>query len=122
MVLVANAYLQVPPSRFIQSVVVAQGFDVADNYIVKRVLKRDLVVTGDIPLAAELVESAASVITPRGEKLNPENIRQRLQMRNIREELRTSGLHTSGPAPLDSRDKQRFANGLDQWLAANSQA
>lgn len=117
LVLVANTPLSKPGSRWIESVVVSQGFDVADQHIVKQSIPGDLVITADIPLAAELVENEVVVVSPRGERFNAENIRQRLQMRDILEQVRDSGIRTSGPPPFNSRDKQKFANELDRILA-----
>ena len=117
LVLVANTALQIPGSRWIESIVVGQGFDVADQLIVRQSIAGDVVVTADIPLAAELVEKEAVVISPRGELFSAENIRQRLQMRDILEQVRDTGIRTNGPPPFNSRDKQKFANQLDRLLA-----
>jgi uncharacterized protein YaiI (UPF0178 family) len=115
--LVANQALKTPPSPLIKSVQVEAGFDVADNYIVQHVEPGDLVVTADIPLAADVVEKGAHAINPRGELYTPENIRQRLQMRNFMEEMRDTGKASGGPSPLNNVDKQYFANNLDRLLA-----
>ena len=115
--LVANQPLTTPPSPLIKSVQVEAGFDVADNYIVQQVDVGDLVVTADIPLAADVVEKGAHAINPRGELYTPENIRQRLQMRNFMEEMRNTGQASSGPPPLNNADRQYFANNLDRLLA-----
>lgn len=117
-ILVANTALQIPRSPHIESVVVEAGFDVADNFIVKRVIADDIVVTADIPLAAEVVDQGAIAINPRGELYSAENIRQRLQMRNMMEELRGSGVQLGGPAAFSQRDRQLFANQLDRLLSA----
>jgi uncharacterized protein len=114
---VANHNLGIPPSDLIQSVQVPQGFDVADNYIVQQVEPNDLVITSDIPLAAELIEKQAQVVTPRGERFTKENVRQRLNMRDFMETMRSSMEVGGGPAALGSRDKQAFANALDRYLA-----
>lgn len=119
LILVANQPLQVPRSRFIRSVQVAAGFDVADNYIVQHAQVGDLVVTQDIPLAAELVEAGIDALNPRGEPYTSENVRQRLNMRDFNETLRASGLHTGGPSAYGQNEKQAFANALDRWLARN---
>lgn len=116
-ILVANASLQTPPSEWIRSVQVPAGFDVADNYIVQHLKPGDLVVTQDIPLAAEAIEESADVIDPRGEKLTKNNIKQRLTMRNFMEEMRSCGEQTGGPKPFTHVDRQNFANALDAWLA-----
>jgi uncharacterized protein YaiI (UPF0178 family) len=115
--LVANQPLSTPPSALIKSVQVEAGFDVADNYIVQQVEVGDLVVTADIPLAADVVEKGAYAINPRGELYTPENIRQRLQMRNFMEEMRNTGQASGGPPPLNNADRQYFANNLDRLLA-----
>jgi len=117
LILVANHALRVTPSPWIKMVQVPAGFDVADNYIVQHVEKDDLVITSDIPLAAELVEAEAKVITSRGESYTPQNIRERLNMRDFMETMRSSGEVTGGPATLGPRDKQDFANALDRYLA-----
>lgn len=96
---------------------VAAGIDVADNEIVQRVSAGDLVVTQDIPLAAEVVALGAEAVSPRGEPFDRETVRGRLAMRNFMTELRDSGVRTGGPAPLHASDRQRFANVLDRWLA-----
>lgn len=115
--LVANHPLQVPRSPLIQALQVAAGFDVADNYLVQRSQPGDLVVTADIPLAAELVAKGVVAINPRGEQYTPENIRQRLAMRDFMQQMRDSGEASGGPPPLDNTDKQAFANTLDRCLA-----
>jgi uncharacterized protein YaiI (UPF0178 family) len=119
--LVANQYLRTPPSRYIRSVQVPSGFDVADNEIVQRVVAGDLVMTQDIPLAALVIEKGALAINPRGELYTPETIAQRLSMRNFLDELRGSGVDTGGPAAFHPRDKQAFANQLDRWLTQRRQ-
>lgn len=120
--LVANQWLRTPPSRFIRALQVPAGFDVADSAIVDRVRAGDLVVTQDIPLAALVLAKGAIALNPRGERYTPDNMAERLSMRNFMEELRGSGVQTGGPAPLHARDRQAFANQLDRWLAARSAA
>jgi hypothetical protein len=115
--LVANHFLTVPPSKVISAVQVSGGFDVADNYIVKHLQQDDLVITADIPLAAEVIAKNAHAINPRGELYTKENIRERLAMRDFIEELRSTGQASGGPPPLGQRDKQDFANALDRFLA-----
>ncbi|NGN96113.1 YaiI/YqxD family protein [Grimontia sp. S25] len=115
-VLVANQSLRTPPSRYIRSVQVEKGFDVADNEIVKRVEKGDLVITADIPLASEVIEKSAVALNPRGELYTPENIRQRLNMRDFMDTLRSSGIQTGGPAAMSQQERQKFANELDKFL------
>ena len=114
--LIANHPMRIPPSKLIQFVQVPAGFDVADNEIVKNVNSGDLVITGDIPLASEVIEKGATALNPRGEKYTTENIKARLNMRNFMETLRSSGVDTGGPAPLNQRDRQNFANMLDSFL------
>lgn len=92
------------------------GFDVADNEIVARAAIGDLVITGDIPLAAEVMEKGAEALTPRGEKYSEDTIRQRLNMRDFMDTLRSSGIQTGGQPPLGASDKQKFANHLDQYI------
>lgn len=115
--LVANQFLQTPPSPLINSVQVPQGFDVADNHIVEKLEAGDLVVTQDIPLAAEVIDKEGVAINPRGELYTPENIRQRLSMRDFMETLRSSGVETGGPSAFSQADRQAFANALDRFLA-----
>jgi uncharacterized protein YaiI (UPF0178 family) len=115
--LVANHPLQVPRSPLIRSLQVPGGFDVADNYLVQHCEASDLVVTADIPLAAELVAKGIVAINPRGEQYTPENIRQRLAMRDFMQQMRDIGQASGGPPPLDSSDRQAFANTLDRLLA-----
>ena len=115
--LVANQPLQVPGSRYIRSIQVAAGFDVADNHIVQQAAAGDLVVTADIPLAAEVVAKGCLALDPRGELYTEENIRQRLSMRDFMDTLRSSGVDTGGPATLSQADRQAFANQLDRMLA-----
>lgn len=115
--LVANHSLPVPPAPNIKAIIVPQGFDVADNYIVEVVQENDLVITSDIPLAAELIEKGAQVITPRGERYTRNNIGQRLNMRDFMETMRSSVVVGGGPPALGPKDKQAFANSLDSYLA-----
>jgi uncharacterized protein YaiI (UPF0178 family) len=121
--LVANQALTVPPSPNINTLQVASGFDVADNEIVKRMNAGDLVITSDIPLAAEVIEKGGHALTPRGEMHTTENIRARLNMRDFMDTMRASGVDTrGGPAAFSQRDKQTFANCLDRFLARHGQA
>jgi uncharacterized protein YaiI (UPF0178 family) len=115
--LVANQFLQTPPSRYITSLQVKSGFDVADNEIVKRLKPDDLVITSDIPLAYEALEIGGHAINPRGDRYTLENIKDRLTMRDFMDTLRSSGIDTGGLAALNSRDIQAFANQLDSFLA-----
>ncbi|WP_016594263.1 YaiI/YqxD family protein, partial [Yersinia pestis] len=102
--LVANQPLKTPPSKFIRTVQVASGFDVADNEIVQRVEKNDLVITADIPLAAEVIEKGGIALNPRGERYTPDTIRERLNMRDFMDTMRASGIQTGGPNTLNQRD------------------
>ena len=115
--LVANQYLQTPPSRYINSLQVKSGFDVADNEIVKRLNAGDLVITSDIPLAFEAIEKGGHALNPRGELYSLENIKDRLTMRDFMDTLRASGIDTGGPPALNAKDIQAFANQLDSFLA-----
>jgi uncharacterized protein YaiI (UPF0178 family) len=118
--LVANHALSTPPSRLIRSVQVAGGFDVADKHIAQSAEPGDLVITADIPLAAEIIDKGASALNPRGELYTRENVRERLNMRDFMDTLRGSGIQTGGPPPLSHSDRQAFANALDRWLAQNA--
>lgn len=115
--LVANQALQIPRSPYIRFIHVASGFDVADNEIVKRVSAGDLVITSDIPLAAEVIEKSAYALSPRGKLYNKNNIGARLNMRDFLETMRASGIHTGGPPALSKTDRMAFANHLDNLLA-----
>ncbi len=115
--LVANQPLHVPKSRLIKTVQVPPGFDVADNAIVRQMQAHDLVITADIPLAAEVVEKDGHAINPRGEIYTKENIRERLALRDFMTELRSSGVDTGGPAALSQSDRKAFADQLDRFLA-----
>ena len=119
--LVANQALSTPTSANIKTVQVPHGFDVADDEIVKRVEAGDLVITSDIPLAAEVIEKGAHALSPRGEMHTKENIGARLNMRDFLDTMRSSGVEMSGgPAAFSQRDKQEFANKLDQYLTQNA--
>jgi uncharacterized protein YaiI (UPF0178 family) len=118
--LVANQPLGTPPSANIKTLQVPRGFDVADDEIVKRVDKGDLVITSDIPLAAEVIKKGAHALSPRGERFTTENIGARLNMRDFLDTMRASGVPTDGgPAAFSQRDKQDFANNLDRLLTAS---
>ena len=115
--LVANQPLSTPASANISTMQVPRGFDVADDEIVKRVSPGDLVITSDIPLAAEVIEKSAHALSPRGEMHTKENIGARLNMRDFLDTMRSSGVEMSGgPAAFSQRDKQQFANELDRFL------
>lgn len=115
--LVANKLLHCPPSRFIRSLQVPAGFDVADNEIVRQVASGDLVITADIPLAADVIARGGNVLNPRGEFYTKDTIQERLTTRNFMESLRASGVETGGPSALSQGDRQIFANQLDKFLA-----
>lgn len=115
--LVANRWLNTPPSPWIRSLQVAGGFDVADREIVARMKAGDLVVTADIPLAAQVVEAGGVALNPRGELYTDANVGEHLARRNFMEEMRSNGLVTGGPAPFDPRDQKAFARELDRILA-----
>jgi len=114
---VANQPISVPPYPNLKSVQVSSGFDVADDWIVEQVIAGDLVITQDIPLADEVISKGATALGPRGEKYTKENIKSRLNMRDFMETMRSSGVHSGGPSPLNQQDKQAFANQLDRWLS-----
>ena len=118
--LVANQPVRIPPSRHIKFIQVAPGFDVADNEIVKRLGAGDLVITGDIPLAAEVIDNGAVALNPRGELYTVDNIRARLNMRDFMDTLRGSGIDTGGPPALSQADRQSFANHLDKILTRHA--
>jgi len=117
MTLVANKLLGAPRSRFIHSLQVARGFDVADNEIARRLAPGDLVVTADVPLAADVIARGGHALNPRGELYTTENIRERLQARDFLEKLRETGVQTGGPAAFDNTDRKRFADQLDRFFA-----
>jgi len=114
--LVANQPLRIPQSPWIKMLQVAAGFDVTDNEIVKRLSVGDLVITGDIPLAAEVIEKGGYALNPRGELYSADNIRGRLNMRDFMDTLRASGIDTGGPPALSQSDRNSFANHLDKLL------
>ena len=120
--LVANQSLRVPALPNIRMTQVPGGFDEADRYIAARVGTGDLVITADIPLAAEVVARDAQALSPRGESYGKENIRELLDMRNFMDTLRSSGVETGGPAPFSAADRQAFANRLDRLLQSATRA
>ena len=115
--LVANQPVSVPRAPNIDMLQVKSGFDVADNEIVKRLDSGDLVITGDIPLAAEVIEKGGHALNPRGELYSADTIKARLNMRDFMDTLRASGINTGGPPALSQSDRQAFANHLDRLLA-----
>jgi len=118
--LVANQSIQIPASGYIKFIQVGAGFDVADNEIVKRLGAGDLVITGDIPLAADVIEKGGHALNPRGELYTTDNIKARLNMRDFMETLRASGVNTGGPPTLSQSDRQAFANHLDRFLTQHN--
>ena len=114
--LVANQWLRTPPLANIRAIQVMPGFNVADAEIVKRLAAGDLVITSDIPLAAEVLEKQGLALSPRGELFSAENIKARLGMRDFLDTLRASGVNTGGPPTLNQQDRQLFANQLDRLL------
>ncbi len=114
--LLANQTLTIPNSPYIKFIRVQAGFDVADNEIVKLVEEGDLIITADIPLAAEVIEKGAQALNPRGELYTLDNIKSRLTMRDFMDTLRSSGVNTGGPNAFSHRDRQQFANTLDKIL------
>ncbi len=116
-ILVANQAIQVPRSPHIRTVQVMSGFDVADNYIVQQAVPGDLVITADIPLAAEVIDKGCLALNPRGELYTEDNIRQRLNMRDFMDTMRGSGIDTGGPPAFSQADRMAFANQLDRILA-----
>ncbi len=122
LVLVANANLTTPGSRFISTVRVEHGFDRADDYIVQHMAANDLIITADIPLAASVVANKGVALNPRGEIYTENNINQRLGLRDIRESIRSSGVNIGGPSTFSAKEKTSFANALDRLLAKSKQA
>jgi len=120
--LVANHNIRIPPSKYIQFMQVSSGFDIADDEIVKRVNKGDLVITSYIPLADEVIDKSALVLSPRGELFTKENIKSRLNIRDFMDTMRASGAHTDGPPPLNQNDRQTFANHLDTIITRFQQS
>jgi uncharacterized protein YaiI (UPF0178 family) len=114
--LVANKDLSKSHSRLVTSVVVTEGFDVADDYIVEQAAPEDLVITADIPLAARIVGKGGVALDPRGELYTEENVGERLSMRDLMQELRAAGAVLGGPAQFDLTDRKRFASALDSLL------
>ena len=119
--LVANHYMRIPKSRFINFLKVTSGLDVADNEIVTRLSAADLVITSDIPLAALVVEKGGYALNPRGELYTTDNIKARLNMRDFMDSLRGSGIDTGGPPALSKNDRMSFANQLDRLLTQYGQ-
>lgn len=115
--LVANQPLRTPPSAYVDSIRVPAGMNIADRHIVELVATGDLVITADIPLAADVVAKGGQALNPRGELYTTDNVGGRLAVRNLMDELRGGGLVTGGPSNFNAKDRQAFANQLDRWLA-----
>lgn len=120
--LLANHAIQIPRSPFLCFRQVSSGFDVADNEIVRQLQAGDLVITSDIPLAAEVVEKGALALSPRGELYTEKNIKERLNIRDFMDTMRSSGIQTGGPPALNQKDRQNFANHLDRLIATHHKA
>ncbi|MGD8324885.1 MAG: YaiI/YqxD family protein [Gammaproteobacteria bacterium] len=117
--LVANQPIRVPKSPFIRAIQVERGFDVADNEIAARCQAGDLVITSDIPLAAQILDKGGRALSPRGELFSSNDIQARLTMRDFLDTMRASGVVTGGPAALSQNDRKQFAGKLDSLLAKN---
>jgi len=115
--LIANKPLKIPDSHFIKFLIVASGFDVADNEIIQQMKQGDLVITADIPLAAEVIKKDGLALNPRGELYTKENIGSRLSTRDLMDTLRSSGIETKGPPPMGLKEKQLFTNNIDRLLS-----
>jgi uncharacterized protein YaiI (UPF0178 family) len=122
MTLVANKMLRTPPSPYIRALQVPHGIDVADSHIVRELRPGDLVITADIPLAADVIAKGGHALNPRGEFYTTETIRDRLALRNHLDELRGTGVRTGGPEALDNTDRKRFADQLDRFLTRQAKA
>lgn len=118
--LIANQLIRVPPTKNIHAIQVTSGFDVADNEIVRRCQAGDLVITSDIPLAAEVIEKGAHALSPRGELHTADNIKPRLNMRDFMDTMRASGERTGGPPQMSKTDRMNFANHLDRLLTKHA--
>ena len=114
---IANQFIKTPPSKFVTSIRVASGFDVADNEIVKRVSDGDMMTTADIPLADEVIAKGGEALSPRGELFTKDNIKSKLNMRDFMDTIRSSGVQTGGPSSLSQSDRKAFADHLDRWLS-----
>jgi uncharacterized protein len=114
--LVANQSMYIPPSEFVDAVLVPSGANVADRRIIELMSAGDLVITADIPLAADVVAKGGQALNPRGELYTDENIGSKLALRDLMDDLRGGGLITGGPANFNAKNRQAFANQLDKWL------
>ena len=122
LVLVANAGMQYPKNKWIRLEIVSHGANVADDWIVEQMSPNDLVITGDIPLAARVVDKGGIAIGTRGEVFDDASVHDRLATRDLMEQFRAAGMETKGPKPLNSKDIQQFANSLDRWMAKRKRA
>ena len=120
--LVANQSIRVPESKFLKSLTVSDGADIADNKIVELLGANDIVITADIPLAARVVEKDAIAISPRGQHFDAGTIQSRLASRNLMEQLRSAGMETKGPKPFSAKDVQKFCNVLDRTITKLTKA
>ncbi len=118
--LIANQPIRIPASKYIKFYQVPSGFDVADDEIVRRSSSGDLVITSDIPLAAEVIEKGAHALSSRGELFTTENIKARLNIRDFMDTMRSSGIQTGGPPALNQSDRKAFADHLDKFLQQNA--
>ncbi|MBW8192836.1 YaiI/YqxD family protein [Neiella marina] len=118
--LVANHAMRVPANKWVKLLQVPAGFDVADHEIVQRAAAGDLVISGDIPLAAELIENKVQVLNPRGEMYSESTIKARLNIRDFMDTMRASGVATGGPPAISQTERREFANNLDRWLSKKS--
>ena len=118
--LVANQSMQVPRAPNIRTLQVGAGFDVADNEIVKRIGPGDLVITSDIPLAADVIAKGGTALSPRGELHSADNIKARLNMRDFMDTMRASGVQTGGPPAMSQADRKNFADNLDRILTRSA--
>jgi uncharacterized protein YaiI (UPF0178 family) len=114
--LVANSWMNVPRGGAVSFIQVGEGSDVADDYIAEQAVAGDLVITGDIPLAARVVPNGVAVIQPHGRVLDQESIDEALALRDFKESLRDTGMITGGPPPYGKKQKQKFSNALDRWI------
>ncbi|MFC4699449.1 YaiI/YqxD family protein [Glaciecola siphonariae] len=117
---IANHAIRLPASSYLSNISVPAGFDVADHEVVRRCEAGDLVITSDIPLAAEIIEKGGDALSSRGELFDKQTIKSRLVTRDFMETMRASGIHSSGQAPLNNKDRKAFADHLDRLLAKRS--
>lgn len=115
-IFVANAPLPIKSAPNIQVKVVSSGFDVADDYIVDMAITGDFIVTSDIPLAADAIAKGCVVVNSKGVAFSADTIKQKLNMRDFLETMRSSGIQSGGSAPYSAKDKQQFANALNAWI------